>query len=160
MKTGRISIGLALGLGLAMGAHAEGLCESREAVIFNCELIKSVSSLCRSNDNHVLTYRNGSKGDLNLQISDERGGGVNFYFSSTPYSGGGESHIRFSRFHYTYYLYDKIVKSDDGPIFSAGIIIYKDDRKVANLFCKNDATIRESAYDTITRETYRSISDQ
>ncbi|WP_413188505.1 hypothetical protein [Paraburkholderia sacchari] len=90
MNIGRTSMVLVIGLGLMMWARAEGLCETNETVIFNCELPKSVSSLCRSSDNGVLTYRNGADGKLNLKISDkdEKKGGI-FYFSNTPYAGGG-----------------------------------------------------------------------
>lgn len=158
MNIGQVSVALMVGLGFMTGVHAEGLCEARETVIFNCELPKSVSSLCRSNDSGVLAYRNGVNGKLNLKISEGSGKkGRVFYFSNTPYSGGGEAHIRFTRSGYTYYLYDKTVKSDDGPISSAGVVIFKGDEKIANLVCSNDASIREAGYRAITKEAYRSI---
>jgi hypothetical protein len=161
MVNGRISIALVFVLGWGASAYAEGLCEAGETVVFNCELPKSVSSLCLAGRNGVLTYRNGGEGKLNLKISDEgQGKGKIFYFSNIPYAGGGEAHIRFSRSDYTYYLYDKITKTDDGPTSSAGVVIYRDQVKVANLMCGNDASIRESAYSEITKEAYRSIGSQ
>ena len=160
MNIKRISMPLALGLALVTGAHAEGLCQADEAVIFNCEMPRSVSSLCQS-DGGILTYRNSKNGKLYLKISDAGGEmGKIFYFSNAPYAGGGEAHIRFSRFKYTYYLYDKTVKTDGAPMFSAGILIYKGNERIANLACGNDASIRERAYHTITREAYSSIGDQ
>jgi hypothetical protein len=161
MSIRRISIALAFGLGFVTVVRAEGLCQAGETAIFNCELPKSVSSLCQAGDNGILTYRNGVNGKINLKISDEgETKGRVFYFSSTPYAGGGEAHVRFSRSHYTYYIYDKAMKTDDGPVFSAGVVIYKDGGKVANLVCSNDASIRESAYHTLTKEAYRSIGAQ
>ncbi|MFX1674595.1 hypothetical protein PWR63_20385 [Paraburkholderia sp. A2WS-5] len=161
MSIVRISVTLAPGLGVMTGAHAEGLCEAGETVIFNCELLKSISSLCQANGNGILAYRNGINGEINLKKSDKGGSnGRVFYFSNTFYSGGGEAHIRFSRSNYTYYLYDKTIKTDGGPAFSAGVAIYKGSRRVANLVCSNDASIRESAYHTITKEAYHRISTQ
>lgn len=156
-----INIVLVLGLSLTTGAHAEGLCKPGEAVIFNCELPKSISSLCQSDVDGALTYRNGVNGKINLKISDagENMGKI-FYFSNVPYAGGGEAHIRFSRSKYTYYLYDKTMKTDDGPAFSAGIVIYENGERIANLACSNDASIRERAYHTITKEDYHSIDSQ
>lgn len=142
----------------AAAAHAEGLCTTKETAIFNCELEKSASSLCQSTENGTLIYRNGIDGRINLQISDNKKSKKDvFYFSNTPYAGGGEAHIRFSRFGYTYYLYDRTVKTDEGPTFSAGIVIYKGKKKISNLTCNNDASIREVAYQLITKEAYRSI---
>ncbi|MCG5074704.1 hypothetical protein [Paraburkholderia tagetis] len=161
MSIGQIFILLALELGLMVGVRAEGLCEAGETVIFNCELPKSVSSLCQSENDGVLTYRNGANGKLNLKLSDKgRGKGRVFYFSGTPYAGGGEAHIRFLKSGYTYYLYDKAVKTGDGQEFSAGVVIYKASGRVANLVCNNDASIHETAYHEITKEAYQSIATQ
>jgi hypothetical protein len=141
--------------------RAEGMCKDSETVIFNCEMPKSVSSLCESKDTEILSYRNGVGRKINLELTDS--GilkGKIFYFSNTPYAGGGEAHIRFSRSGFTYYLYDKSVKTDDGPTFSAGIVVYRGGRKISNLICSNDASIRRYAYDDITKERYRSIGSK
>lgn len=145
----------------AAAAHAEGLCTTKETAIFNCELEKFASSLCQSTENGTLTYRNGIDRKINLRISDNKKSKKDvFYFSNTPYAGGGEAHIRFSQFDYTYYLYDRTIKTDEGPTFSAGIVIYKGKKKISNLTCNNDASIREGAYQSITKEAYRSIGAQ
>jgi hypothetical protein len=157
----RVALVSIIGFSATAIAHAEGLCTIKETVIFNCELRKSVSSLCQSAENGVIIYRNGVGGKIILQVSDdEKNERDVFYFSNTPYAGGGEAHIRFARLGYTYYLYDKTVKTDEGPTFSAGIVIYKGERKISNLTCNNDASIRESAYRSITKEAYRSIGAQ
>lgn len=142
-------------------AHAEGMCNAQETAIFNCELQKSIASFCEAKDAGVLSYRNGVANKINLEISDSdaRRGKV-FYFSNTPYAGGGEAHIRFWRAGYTYYLYDKTIKTNDGPIFSAGIVVYKGERKVSNLVCGNDASIRQNAYHDIAKESYRNIGSK
>ncbi|WP_175946515.1 hypothetical protein [Burkholderia pyrrocinia] len=152
-----------ISLELTVSAHAEGLCAAKETAIFNCELRKSVSSLCQSKENGILTYRNGLDGKINLQTSDNSEGKNEndvFYFSNRPYAGGGEAHIRFSRLGYTYYLYDKTVKTDEGPTFSAGVVVYKGKKKISNLVCDNDASIRADAYQSIVRESYRAIDAQ
>jgi hypothetical protein len=80
-----------------------------------------------------------------------------FYFSNFSYSGGGEAHIRFSRKKYIYYLYDKTEKTDDGPRFSAGVVVYRNDKKISHKICENDASIHQTAYDEMTKEPYRNI---
>lgn len=147
-----------LSLAPIVAAHAEGMCTEKETVIFNCELEKTISSLCQSTESGALTYRNGNDGRIGFQISDgKRIKKDVFYFSNIPYAGGGEAHIRFSRLGYTYYLYDKTIRSDEGPTFSAGIVVYRGEKKISNISCNNNASIRERAYQEITREKYRSI---
>lgn len=138
--------------------YAEGLCSMDESVVFNCELDKTIASLCESKKGSDLVYRAGMTGKLDMKVSsDEPAGGGVFFFSYTPYAGGGEAHIRFSRSAYTYYLYDKTVKSDDGPISSAGIVIYKGGEEISNRVCRNDASIRKIGYESIETETFHAI---
>ena len=154
----RVFAASVVGIVSVVAARAEGLCNTKETVIFNCELKNSVSSLCQSTENGSMTYRNGSDGKIKLQVSDNKKNKENvFFFSNTPYAGGGEAHIRFSRLNYTYYLYDKVIKVDDGPEISAGIVVYKKTKKISNLVCNNDASIRASAYRSIYKEKYQSI---
>jgi hypothetical protein len=141
---------------LVASVCAGGLCSEKEVVVFNCELKKSVSSLCKSEEDGALVYRNGMNGVVNLKVSDSAGRKV-FYFSNALYAGGGEAHIRFYRSGYTYYLYDKVIKEDDGPVFSSGIVVYRQGRKISNFVCDNDASIRADAYKKIIREGYRDI---
>lgn len=106
----------------------------------------------------MLTYRAAAKGKLQLQISEtKKNKGKLFFFSSTPYAGGGEAHIRFVNAGYTYYLYDRAVKGEGGPIFSSGVAIYRDGEKISNPTCENDASIHQSAYENMTREPYLDI---
>lgn len=157
----KIVLILLINLAAISSVHSEGMCKDSETVIFNCEMPKSVSSLCESKGADTLSYRNGIGGKINLELSDSDIPKEQiFYFSNTPYAGGGEAHIRFSRSGFTYYLYDKSVKTEDGPTFSAGIVVYRGERKISNLICSNDASIRRNAYDDITKESYRSIGSK
>ncbi|MBR8292792.1 hypothetical protein KDW63_01235 [Burkholderia cenocepacia] len=158
MKISRTVPIVVVNFAMAIAAHAEGLCTVEETVVFNCELEKSISSLCQTKGSGVLVYRNGNDGKINLEIYGGNGVGRDvFYFSNTSYAGGGEAHIRFSRFGYAYYLYDRTIKTEGGPTFSAGIVVYKGRKRISNLMCNNDASIREEAYREIAREKYRPI---
>ena len=142
-------------------AHAEGMCRVDEKVLFNCDLNKTRASLCQSSDKTTLTYRNGTKQKLDMELSDagSQHGNI-FYFSNVPYAGGGEAHVRFSRDNYTYYLYDKTVRAADGPSFSAGIVVFKGSKKISNPVCTNDASIHQEAYQDIRKEEYRDIDSR
>lgn len=144
------------GIFFSAGARAEGMCNVNEVAIFNCELKKNTASLCKSKDRDVVTYRNGNRKMIKLVLSDNGEGNV-FFFSNVPYAGGGESHVRFSINNYSYYLYDKTVKTDSGPIFSAGIVVYRRADKISNLLCNNNASIRQYAYQNLARDNYRNI---
>ena len=158
MKRSKIIVTLIVNLITATIAQAEGMCKSGEVALFNCRLSKSISSLCQSADNRILTYRNGMDGKVRFELSDnDNKNSTAFYFSNTSYAGGGEAHIRISNQEYEYYLYDRTIKADEGPTFSAGIVIYKKLNKIADLVCNNDASILESAYQSITKEAYRPI---
>ncbi|WP_156966970.1 hypothetical protein [Paraburkholderia ferrariae] len=156
MRAYKIIVLLIFGLFSGAKIRAEGMCNADEAVIFNCELKKTTASLCRSKKDNVLTYRDGGRAGYRLVLSDAGKSNL-FFFSNIPYAGGGEGHIRFSNNDYNYYIYDKTVKTDEGPIFSAGIVIYHNDLKIANMMCNNDASIRRDAYQNFPRENYKNI---
>jgi hypothetical protein len=141
--------------------YAEGMCKPDEATIFNCELKKSVASFCRSSDRSIFTYRNGTSKQIDLEVTgvSTANGGV-FFFSSVPYTGGGEAHIRFSREDYTYYLYDKTIQTNVGPTFSAGIVVYRGTKKIANSVCENDASIHQQAYEDMMKEEFQNIDSK
>jgi len=96
-----------------------------------------------------------------MEMSDQgQQRGRVFHFSNTPYAGGGEAHIRFSVGKYTYFLYDKTIKTESGHDFSAGVVVYRDQVKVSNKVCDNDASIRENAYSNLTKEEYEDIKSK
>lgn len=161
MKRKQICLFVLLNLMMFKGVYAAGMCKKNETVIFNCDLKKSVSSLCKMEKNGTLAYRNGAEEKNDLEVS---GDGPDqhsvFYFSNIAYAGGGEAHIRFSRGGYSYYLYDKTVKADEGVNFSAGIVVYRGNKKISNVICQNDASIHQQAYTDIAKEVYKNIDSK
>lgn len=137
-----------------------GLCSSSETVIFHCELANRTAAICQTKDSRSFIYRHARKSGIDLEVS---GAGAEpktrFYFSNTPYAGGGEAHIRFSRGKYDYYLYDRVVRHDDGPETSAGMVIYKARKRVSSLHCTNDASIHQNAYSDMETEAYEDIDN-
>jgi len=143
--------------GTHFSVSAGGICAGGEAAIFNCDLRGGAASLCESSDG-TLTYRHKTRNSIDLEISDGDGRrGQVFYFSNTPYAGGGEAHIRFAKGGYTYFLYDKTVKNEEGSDFSAGIVVYKGNINTATYVCTNDASIRQSAFQRNKMERYKDI---
>lgn len=150
-----------LSCALPASSQAANQCSKNESVIFDCITEHSRVSLCESKKDEALVYRATSHGIIRLQVSEpsENKGNI-FFLSSTPYAGGGESHIRFTNADHTYYLYEKNVKSDDGPIFSSGIVIYHHTNRIFDLNCKNNASIHQEAYTRIAPEPYIDIQSK
>lgn len=154
-----VNLGLMALLIYAGRSHSGTLCRATETLIFNCEMAKEVSSLCRAKANGTFTYRNGKPGEIKLEVASPPAGRTEFRLSSAPYAGGGEAHIRFTRFRYTYILYDRTVKTADGPEFSAGVVVLKDGRMVSKKRCANDASILADAYELLPREEFHDLQD-
>lgn len=144
---------------LHVSAFAGDMCKIGERAVFNCELDKSIASLCFEQNSRSFVYRDGTPAKIDLVVPAQRKTSESppFYFSNIPYSGGGEVHVRFRQGGYQYYLYDKTVRTDDGPDFSAGIVVYKNNKKVANLTCNNDASVHQEVYEMMPKEAYRDI---
>lgn len=53
--------------------------------------------------------------------------------------------------------FDKTIKTDSASTFSAEIVVYRWARKISHRVCDNDASIRQEAYEHVTKEAYRSI---
>ncbi|WP_454766948.1 hypothetical protein [Cupriavidus campinensis] len=157
MKLIVTSFSLAILTLYASGIHSETLCKSTERIAFNCQLRNGISSLCEVNDGGAFIYRNGTSDNIRLEVSSPPSGRTSFRISSTPYAGGSETHISFSRYRHVYFLYDKIVKTDDGPESSAGVTVFNAGRKVVDQTCLNDASIHSIAYDALPWEEYRDI---
>lgn len=160
----------------AVAAHAEGkpeptLCKEQEVVVFNCLYRQKIASLCASpalsKDSGQVKYRFGMTGKIELEYprgdNDSR---ERFLFSNTGYSGGGESHIRFVNAKFTYWLYDKMIRTgfpgDPGnpegtnkPVMSAGVIVLKKGARSSRLACRNNASISSVAYQALEREDFQ-----
>lgn len=103
-------------------------------------------------------YRAGSQSKIDLYLKQDGGNKKNkFFFSSTMYPGGGESHIRFSNGTYNYFLFDRTIKEDDGPASSSGVVIFNKQKRIAASECQNDASIHAEAYSNLTKEEYKNI---
>jgi hypothetical protein len=52
------------------------------------------------------------------------------------------------------------VKRDNGPEASAGIVVYNEGQKIANLSCENNASISAEAYEAMRQEDFNAIQTQ
>ncbi|HJY84133.1 MAG TPA: hypothetical protein VKK81_23990 [Candidatus Binatia bacterium] len=112
--------------------------------MFSCHVGKKIISLCRPTDSpQVLTYRCGVPAHVELEHPgrgpEDQG---EFYTSSAPLFGGGETTVAFTRADYEYKIYSKIGRSDSGespesrtPIFEDGLVISRSGQKVRHLVC-------------------------
>jgi len=141
-------------------AHAFELCKSSEILIFKCNLSGKVASLCLRKNTSELQYKFGqeSKYDLIypklLKSSIEK-----FKLSTTHYPGGGENRIRFTNGIYSYFMYDITKSQQDttslGSIQTAGIAVYTNGKRIANLRCENSETsIAPLAFEILQREEF------
>jgi hypothetical protein len=100
-------------------AHAEeSLCAGNEEIVFSCHVGRKIISLCRPSESpRVLTYRYGTPEHLELvhpgRGPEEQG---EFYTSSSPLFGGGETTLAFTRADYEYKIYSKIGRADSGEL--------------------------------------------
>lgn len=161
---------------LAVPAHAESkaepsLCKAGEAVIFNCLHKQKIASLCASpgfsKESGQVKYRFGTTNKVELEYPrGDKGSRELFWFSSTGYSGGSESHIRFVNGRFTYLLYDKMIRTGfpgdpgnpDGtnnPAMSGGIIVQKKGSKASRLSCRNNVSISSVAYQSLEKEDFQ-----
>jgi hypothetical protein len=136
--------------------HSDKICENAGTLIFNCKLPRSTASLCMSRTGSLTYTAQSFKGNA-LKLTNLGDKGTKFRFSNVAFSGGGEAHIRFQNNGYEYFLFDKTVKTNEGPDFNAGILVYRSNRRIASFTCENDASIHEDAYTQLPREQFRSI---
>lgn len=154
------------------GSMAEpSLCKADEVVIFNCLHRQKIASLCASaglsKGSGQIRYRFGAASKVELEYPrNDNGAREFFWFSSTGYSGGYESHIRFVGGRFTYLLYDKMIRTGfpgdpgnpDGtnkPEMSGGIIVQKKGSKATRLLCRNNVSISSVAYQSLEREEFQ-----
>jgi hypothetical protein len=137
------------------------MCSVGERVLFTCNFKSSTASLCLGADGKFTIYRKSSARKLELSIKENHLQKVPvFWLSNTQYAGGFESHIRFFNRNVIYFLYDKSIKMDDGPRDSAGIIVLKGDKIIADFVCESNASISSAAYDVIRTEDFTDIKSR
>ncbi|RZU02635.1 hypothetical protein [Rivibacter subsaxonicus] len=102
------------------------LCSADEEVVFGCTLGRRMVSLCASPGPapQKLQYRTGMPGKLELVVppAPEPAAGT-FIHSSTGYSGGGEARLRFRNGNWDYWLFDRTLRGEQGPVFSSGVVV-------------------------------------
>lgn len=110
------------------------LCDSNEKVIFECNTGKKTVAVC-SSENGV-KYRYGvSKDKLDITVN-----GKDAKVGSYMLSGGSVWYYRFSNGSTRYVVYT----AESTSIDKAGVVVENESKRLANLSCKNLATVNES----------------
>ena len=73
---------------------------------------------------------------------------------------GDTNRISDSNGRVTFLLYNKSVKTDNGPEASAGIVVHKKGQKIANLSRENNVSISAEAYEAMRQEDFNAIQTQ
>lgn len=112
---------------------SQSLCKPGEKIIYSCQTArKKTASLCTSADypdkRSRLQYRFGTASKIEMQFPDTpQPAEGRFFRSYTMYSGGYESHVRFSTDSYDYFYYDRMIrtgfKGQNLPKDSSGLVV-------------------------------------
>ncbi len=144
----------------ANGISNQGLCSTGEISLFNCNLKSKNASLCVNEAKNRMQYRIGTEAKKDFTYPQiQKSNGYGFKLSTTPYPGGGENRIRFTNGIYSYFIYD-ITRSqqDTTPLDSiqtAGIVVYTNGKRIANIKCENSETsISSLAFEILQREEF------
>jgi hypothetical protein len=153
-------------LGGAFGqSAANGLerthCQANEQILFSCKVgQEKIVSICASKNlsssSRYVQYRFGKSGALELQYPDNLKGSFDrFRFSSVPYSGGGEAHIRFSNKNFEYIIYDREVKSNE----AVGVLVRQGKQSVSQRKCQSFdyAYISRPGYVSLPKEPFEDV---
>ena len=156
---------------MAFAAHEPpNHCTSAEQIVFSCTIGKKILSVCASNilskQAGYMQYRFGQKNKIEMSYPETPQHPRQFiFFSSVPYAGGGEAHLRFANGQYEYIVYDRTTKGEWGKaghrptFFSAGVVIRKDKKIISNLKCRPEdhASIRAVAYEIMDQEEFEDL---
>ena len=122
-------------------AQAASLCATSEPVVFACHVGSKMVSLCRqAGDRGMLSYRYGGPGKLELSYPEPgRQASAAFTVKSAPLVGGGETTVAFKRGVYTYTVYSKVARSEDGstPEFEDGVIVSRRGKVLSKMRCED-----------------------
>jgi hypothetical protein len=152
-----------LALWSPLSAFASQACQTSEEQVFLCHAKEKTAAICYAKSSGLFTYRffRGEKLEMIYPSDSATSGRDAFRFSSTPYSGGGEAHIRFRVGDYTYLIYDRNFRQPDGGLDSAnGVAVRMGSNTVAHLRCDNDASIAQQAYNFMPKESFEELGDQ
>ncbi|MFC5461231.1 hypothetical protein [Massilia niabensis] len=119
----------------------QSLCASNEPVVFACHVGSKVVSLCRAADDRgMLSYRFGKPEALELTYPEPgRQARAAFTVKSAPLIGGGETTVAFQRGAYTYTVYSRVGRGEDGatPEFEDGVIVSRRGKVLSRMRCED-----------------------
>jgi hypothetical protein len=122
-------------------AAAESLCAADEPVVFACHVGSKLVSLCRpTGDRGMLSYRFGRPDGLELSYPEpDRQASAAFTVKSVPLIGGGETTVAFQRGAYTYTVYSRVARGEDGttPQFEDGVIVERRGKVLSRMRCED-----------------------
>ncbi len=122
-------------------APAASLCLAGEPVVFACRVEGKLVSLCRApSSDGGLHYRFGLPAALELEYpAPGQRARAAFKVGSTPLIGGGITSVAFARGGYTYTLYSRIGRADDGttPEFEDGLTVERRGKTLRHLRCED-----------------------
>jgi hypothetical protein len=122
-------------------AAAESLCAADEPVVFACHVGSKLVSLCRpTGDRGMLSYRFGRPDGLELSYPEPgRQASAAFTVKSVPLIGGGETTVAFQRGAYTYTVYSRVARGEDGvsPEFEDGVIVARRGKVLSRMRCED-----------------------
>jgi hypothetical protein len=122
-------------------AAAESLCAAGEPVVFACHVGSKLVSLCRPAENRgMLSYRFGRPDGLELSYPEPgRQASAAFTVKSVPLIGGGETTVAFQRGAYTYTVYSRVARGEDGttPEFEDGVIVARRGKVLSRMRCED-----------------------
>lgn len=120
---------------------AESLCSAHEPVVFACHVGSKMVSLCRPGGKEgALSYRFGRPAALELRYPGPgHKARAAFTVKSAPLVGGGETTVAFRRGAYTYTIYSRIGRAEDGttPEFEDGILVARGGKLVSKMVCED-----------------------
>lgn len=122
-------------------APAESLCLADEPVVFACSVEGKIVSLCRSaSAGQGLSYRFGRPAAIELRYPQPgQRARPAFTVKTEPLIGGGITRVAFQRGGYTYTVYSRMGRTEDGatPEFEDGITVERRGKLLRHLRCED-----------------------
>ena len=137
---------------------ARYLCKADETILFGCMSGRKMISVCASrgfqSDTGYVQYRYGVPAKVELLWPESlQPAADHFWRSSVPYSGGGESHLRFVNQGVEYVLFDRTIRTNftpgepNDPDMTEGVVVRVPGHKPTARLCTDGAGgIRSEAY--------------
>jgi hypothetical protein len=136
-KPAWVIIALAAGCASHPVGAGESHCASQEAIVFSCNTGNKIASVCASKDladrTGYLQYRFGPKAAPELVYPETTAPPSRVHARTLTFAGGGGAYLRFERGRYDYVVYTALIR---GTGATAGVVVEKDHRLVADLRCK------------------------